>query len=160
MTTVRPAAPGDAAQLHEVSQEAILRSAAGHYEPGPLQAWAGRRSVAGHERMVERTTVYVAEDAGRIAGFVAVALEPGHGLVAGEVDQLFVRPEAGGRGIARLLLTEAERAARAAGLTELGTHASWRAVPVFERHGFTRLETETVRVGDHELTRARMRKPL
>ena len=158
--TVRPAVAGDAAELHALSAEAILRSAAEHYTDEQLRAWAGRRSVQGHERMIERTTAFVATDQDRIVGFATVALGDEHGLVPGEVDQLFVRPDAGGRGVARLLLSTVERTARDAGLTELVTHASWRAVPVFQRHGFEPVEVETVTVGDQDLTRALMRKPL
>jgi putative acetyltransferase len=159
---VRPAVVGDAGELHALSAAAILESAAEHYSEQQLRAWVGRRSVQGHVRMIERTAAYVAvdEDADRIAGFATVALDGAHGLVPGEVDQLFVRPESGGRGAARLLLSEVERAARAAGLSELVTHASWRAVPVFQRHGFVPIAVETVSVGDQELTRARMRKAL
>jgi putative acetyltransferase len=158
--TVRPAVVGDSAELYALSEEAILRSATEHYTDQQLRAWAGRRSVQGHVRMIERTAAFVATEQDRIVGFATVALDDGHGLVPGEVDQLFVRPDAGGRGVARLLLSTVERTARAAGLTELVTHASWRAVPVFRRYGFEPVEVETVAVGDQELTRALMRKPL
>ena len=47
-----------------------------------------------------------------------------------------------------------------AGPLELITHASWRAVPVFQRLGFRQVEVETVHVGDQVLTRALMRKRL
>jgi putative acetyltransferase len=157
---VRPAVVGDAAELHALSEAAILESAAEHYSEQQLRAWVGRRSVQGHARMIERTAAYVAVDQDRIAGFATVSLDGAHGLTPGEVDQLFVRPESGGRGVARLLLSEVERAAREAGLAELVTHASWRAVPVFQRHGFVPIAVETVSVGDQELTRARMRKAL
>ena len=157
---MRPAVAGDAAEMHALSAAAILESAAEHYSEQQLQAWVGRRSVQGHERMIERTAAFVALDEDRIAGFATVALDGAHGLTPGEVDQLFVRPESGGRGVARLLLSEVERVARDAGLTELVTHASWRAVPVFQRHGFVPIAVETVSVGDQELTRARMRKSL
>ena len=158
--TVRAAVVGDAAELHALSSAAILQSAAEHYTEEQLQAWAGRRSVEGHERMIERTTAFVAVNEDRIAGFATVALDGAHGLVPGEIDQLFVHPDLGGRGVARLLLSTVETAAREAGLTELVTHASWRAVPVFQRHGFTPLQVETVSAGNQELTRAFMRKPL
>lgn len=159
-TTVRPALVDDAAELQELSTEAILRSAAEHYTEAQLQAWAGRRSVQAHVRMIERTTAFVATDQDRIVGFATVALDDRHGLAPGEVDQLFVRPDAGGRGVARRLLSTVEQTARAAGLTELVTHASWRAVPVFQRLGFAPVEVETATVGAQELTRALMRKPL
>jgi putative acetyltransferase len=158
--TVRPAVVDDAAELHALSQEATLQSAASHYTESQLRAWARRRSVEGHVGMIERTTAFVAEEEGRAVGFATVALAPAGGLVAGEVDQLFVRPDSGGRGVARLLLSAVERAARDAGLTDLVTHASWRAVPVFKRHGFVQAEVETVPVGDQQLTRALMHKPV
>ena len=158
--TVRAAVPQDAAELHTLSEEAILTSAAEHYSEEQLRAWADRRSVEGHARMIERTTAFVATGEDRIAGFATIALVAGHGLAAGEIDQLFVHPAFGGRGVARLLLSTVERAAREAGLTQLVTHASWRAVPVFQRLGFVPIEVETVSAGDQELTRALMRKSL
>jgi len=95
--TVRSAVVGDAAELHALSEEAILRSAASHYTESQLRAWAGRRSVEGHVRMIERTAVFVVAEEGRAVGFATVALASGGGLLAGEVDQLFVRPDSGGR---------------------------------------------------------------
>jgi putative acetyltransferase len=60
--------------------------------------------------------------------------------------------------VARLLLGAIEQAAAGTGVTELLTHASWRAAPVFERLGFRRVEVETVHVADQVLTRVLMRK--
>jgi putative acetyltransferase len=110
--------------------------------------------------MIEETHAVVAVDGAVVAGFASVALEARGGLQRGEVDQLFVHPDSGGRGAARLLLTAVEDAARAAGIPELVTHASWRAAPVFHRLGYRQVQTETVRVDDQELTRALMRKLL
>nr|WP_255371682.1 GNAT family N-acetyltransferase [Cellulosimicrobium sp. CUA-896] len=55
----------------------------------------------------------------------------------GLVDMLFVDPRAGGRGVARALLTAVQADARARGIVELRTLASRSARPVFERLGFT-----------------------
>jgi putative acetyltransferase len=157
----RPAVPEDAEALYSLSLAAIRQAAAGHYTGAQLEAWAATRSVAGHRRMIERTTAFVAVDEhGDVAGFATLALQPVDRLAAGEVDQLFVGPEHGGRGAARLLMAEVEAAARAAGLARLVTHASWRAVPVFERLGFVQVEVETVPLGGEVLTRALMRKDL
>jgi putative acetyltransferase len=155
--TVRRAVDADATALHELSLRAIRSSAAAHYGERQLDAWTARRTVEGHRWMVQRTVVLVAVDAGTVLGFAAVALEPVGELRAGEVDQLFVAPEAGGRGVARALLTAVAATARAAGLTELVTHASWRAVPVFERLGYQRVEVETVRLDGVPLTRVLLR---
>ncbi|WP_181428599.1 GNAT family N-acetyltransferase [Modestobacter versicolor] len=133
--------------------------AATHYSPAQVEAWASTRTVSRHRRMIRETTVLVADDAAdRVGGFASIALAATGQLERGEVDQLFVAPEHGGRGVARLLLDAIELAAARAGVSDLLTHASWRAVPVFERRGFRHVEVETVHIGDQVLTRALMRR--
>jgi putative acetyltransferase len=156
----RPARPDEAQALHDLSVAAIRRSAAGYYTAAQLEAWVSRRSVEGHRWLIENALTVVGLVAGRPAGFVTVALEAVGDLEPGEVDQLFVHPDHAGRGVARLLLAQADSAARAAGLRELVTHASHRARPVFEADGWRRRETETVTVGAQELTRTRMTRAL
>jgi putative acetyltransferase len=48
-------------------------------------------------------------------------------------------------------------AAREAGLTDLVTHASWRAAPVFERLGYRRVEVETLDLDGVPISRVLMR---
>lgn len=143
--------------MHALSLSAIHRSAAEHYEDRQLSAWAARRTVEAHRGMIADTTALVAVVGGQVVGFATVALEPVGALVAGEVDQLFVDPSFGGRGVARALLTAVAAAAREAGLAELVTHASWRAAPVFERLGYLREQEETVHLDGVPITRVRMR---
>jgi putative acetyltransferase len=157
---IRAATAQDAPILLQLSLDSIRGSAAEHYAQPQLHAWAGRRSLQQHRQMIDSTATYVAADGDRIAGFVSVALTEMPGLDPGEVDQLFVHPDYGGRGVGRLLLTTVEAAARGAGLPTLTAHASWRAVPVFERLGYTRTAVETVRLGDEALTRVHMYKLL
>jgi putative acetyltransferase len=104
-----------------------------------------------------RRPAFVAVVDGRPAGFATVALRPVAALVAGEVDQLYVDPSCGGRGVARALLTAVATAAREAGLTDLVTHASWRAAPVFELLGYRRVEVETLELEGVPITRVLMR---
>ena len=155
---VRPASPADAVVLAELSRAAIEASEV--YTLAQRVAWASRRSVAAHLRFIEVTRVLVASVDGVVAGFASVALAPVDGLVAGEVDQLFVDPASGGRGVARALLSAVESTARSSGLASLVTHASWRAVPVFERAGFRQVEVESVLLDGEVLTRALMLKSL
>jgi putative acetyltransferase len=157
---VRPAREDDAGALYRLGLAASEHSAAGHYDERQRTAWAARRSVEGHARMIRETTTLVAEVGGEPAGFAGVALRAVGGLQAGEVDQLFVDPRHGGRGVARALLDAVAAAASAAGLTELVTHASWRAVPVFEALGYRRVEVETVELDGVVLTRALMRRSI
>jgi putative acetyltransferase len=157
---VRRAREADASAMCRLSIDAITRSAAGTYDEQQRAAWAARRTLEGHRWMVRETTAVVALVGEEIAGFATVALQPVAALQAGEVDQLFVSPGHGGRGVAVLLLDAVAAAAAAAGLPELVTHASWRAVPVFERAGYRRIAVEAVDVDGVTLTRALMRRPL
>jgi putative acetyltransferase len=154
--TVRCAGSEDASALCESSRRAILGSAAAHYASDQLKVWAARRTVASHLWMVRNTHVLIAEVDQELAGFCSVALRPVGALQAGEVDQVFVSPDHGGRGVARILLSQAASAGRDAGLTRLVTHASWRAVPVFERLGYQRVLVETVDLDGVSLTRVLM----
>ncbi|MGY1741639.1 MULTISPECIES: N-acetyltransferase family protein [unclassified Blastococcus] len=157
---VRPARREDAAVLAAISRAAIEVSAAGHYTPAQRAVWQRRRTEEAHARYIETTVVLVAEIGAEPAGFASVAVEAVDGLVPGEVDQLFVAPAAGGRGVARALLAGVEDVARAHGLPALVTHASWGAAPVFARYGYRQVEVETVDLDGEELSRARMEKAL
>jgi putative acetyltransferase len=149
---VRRGGPGDAEPIFRLSLEAIRTSAAAHYTPAQLGAWASRRTLAAHQRMIEETVLFVAVVDGRVAGF--------SNLVVAEslLDHLFVAPSAGGRGVARALVTRVSEAAVDAGLDEVHTHASWRAAPVFERLGYERLEVEVVDIDGEQLSRVHMRR--
>ena len=157
---VRPAREEDAEALHTLSSAAIARSAAGHYDQRQRAAWAGRRTQEGHRWMIRETTTFVAVAGEEFAGFASVALHPVGELQAGEVDQLFVAPRLGGRGVARLLLDAVTAAAAEAGLRELPTHAAWRAVPTVEALGYCRCQTGKVQLGGVELTRAVVRRAI
>lgn len=150
----------DAPALATLSRAAITVSAATHYTTSQLAAWARRRTVTAHERMITETHVIVAETDTGIAGFASVALHPIGSLVAGEVDQLFVHPTYTGHGVAGLLLEAIETRAREAGLDRLVTHASLRAAAIFARAGYQTEYEETVRLDDEVLARFLMRKRL
>jgi putative acetyltransferase len=151
---LRRGTPGDAQALYELSLRAIDGSAAEHYSAQERAAWASLRSVAGHARMIAETHLLVAEVDGVVAGFAN--LEADSGLV----DQLFVDPGCGGRGVARSLLAALEAHAVSLGLPTLVSHASRRAVAVFEVCGYTRVELEQVTVAGLVLERFHVRKDL
>ena len=77
--------------------------------------------------------VFVAEFAGRIAGFAA--------LLGGELDGLFVEPELWRRGIGETLVTHAAHLARQRGLA-LTVTANPAALEFYQRCGFS-IEGET-----------------
>lgn len=90
----------------------------------------------------------VAEDRGQVIGSVMLypASATAYGDLAGAVDSPEVRlvavaPEARGRGVARALMNECIRRARAAGATSLGLHTSRSmraAIALYARMGFER----------------------
>jgi putative acetyltransferase len=138
---VRRATAADARAVHSLRQRAIRESTAGLYEPDAVEAWAAGSSEHDVRRKIAATDGFVAVCDGEVVGWAA--------LDGSVVDQLYVRPDHGGRGVARRLYAEVEDHARAQGLTELTAVASLRAAPVFLALGFT----ETARVsrgfGDH-----------
>jgi ribosomal protein S18 acetylase RimI-like enzyme len=107
----------------------------------------GEASLAETEERLARTggLTLVAEMDGRVVGHLALTFETGPAYVRAEeqpyayVAVLYVEPAQRGRGIARALLSEAERSAVARGFTQLmvsvqsGNAAAERA---YDRFGF------------------------
>jgi putative acetyltransferase len=124
--------PDDVEVTFGVFQAAIRQTAAAVYGPNEVEAWAGptRTDLGGWDVGRRRASTLVAEVDDTVVGFTDL-------LPDGLVDMLFVHPAAGGRGIARALLTVIKLEARARGITELRTFASRSAQPTFERLGFT-----------------------
>lgn len=144
----------DAEAILRLSLEAIGTSAAQFYSADELAAWSGRRTLEAHRRMLDSTVLLVAELDGHLAGFANLEVE------TCTIDQLFVAPAAGGRGVARALLEALEQEAVAAGLTRMDARASWRAVGVFERLGYERVAVEIVELDGQRLGRVHVRRAL
>ncbi len=129
---VRRATTGDAAAVRDVIERAIRGSAASLYSPTQIEAWASGGSRHGVHRMIEETVSFVAEADGAVVGFT--------NLDGGDVDQLYVDPEVGGRGVARAPYGAVEEEARRRRIRTPTATASLRAVPAFVRFGFAALE--------------------
>jgi putative acetyltransferase len=125
---VRRATVDDGRAIAVLKASAIRVSAAGYYPASALEAWASSVSVEAIERAVATTTAYLAVTDHGIVGYC--------NLMGDEVDQLYVRPDHGGRGVARLLYEHVEAAAVDRGIERLPATASLRSAPVFLRFGF------------------------
>lgn len=128
---VRPAAIEDADAILAARRRAIRGSPAGLYAADELEAWARGGSADAIRRRIETTAAFVAVVGTRVVGWAA--------LDGDEVDQLYVDPDHGGRGVARRLYAAIEVLAEARGAQQLTAIASLRAIPVFQRFGFTEL---------------------
>jgi putative acetyltransferase len=119
-----------------------------------LKAWApGLPALEEwHARMAGHRTL-VAEEGDEVVGFAE--LEDG-----GRLDMLYVRKDAVGRGVGRLLYNAIEREARGQGLGWLFTEASITARPFFERRGFRVVREQMVSRRGVSLTNFVMRKDL
>jgi putative acetyltransferase len=129
--SIRPYTPADSAATWQVFYDAIHGTASRDYTLPQVQAWAPERTnLDGWHQVRSAAHTLVACLDETVVGFSDVTDD-------GEVDMLFVHPDAGGRGVARVLLTQVLRHAVAAGHRRLVTHASLTSRPVFERFGFT-----------------------
>jgi N-acetylglutamate synthase-like GNAT family acetyltransferase len=126
---IRRATATDAPAVHALRQRAIRESTAGLYDAHAVEAWATGSSEADVRRKIAATTGFVAVRDCEVVGWAA--------LEGSVVDQLYVRPDHGGSGVARALVGIVEEQARASGVAELTAVASLRAAPVFARLGFS-----------------------
>jgi ribosomal protein S18 acetylase RimI-like enzyme len=115
--------------------------------PGPMDDDYATRIAAGEAMVVE--------DGGAILALLVTERHADHLLL----DNLAVAPAAQGRGLGRLLVAEAERQARAAGLARirLYTHALMASnIGLYERAGFAMV----ARVSEKGFDRIYMERPV
>ncbi|WP_414715097.1 GNAT family N-acetyltransferase [Stackebrandtia sp.] len=127
---VRAYEPRDAEATWQTFLHAVRQTASADYTPRQILAWAPDTVDAdAWNQTRSRAHTFVATIDDRVVGF-------GDVTATGLVDMLFVHPDAGGRGVARVLVDAVIGKARELGLERLHTHASRTARPVFERFGF------------------------
>ena len=126
----------------------------GDYTGEQVRAWAPKvpEPANWHARMSGRHT-FVAEENEEILGFAELE-ENGH------LDMLYVRRDAGGRGIGTRLCDAAERRAGSIGVRTVFTEASITAQPFFEGRGFVTLHRNDLVVRGAALTNYSMEKAL
>jgi GNAT superfamily N-acetyltransferase len=147
VTAIRDARPGDRGAIETVTLAAYEQYAAALTPP----RWAMyRQSIQATLADVEPAAQIVAEDGGALVGtvllFPAGAVMASRGgasitLECPEVRLLAVAPAARGKGVARRLMEECIRRARAAGAPALTLHTAdimAAAMRLYERMGFAR----------------------
>lgn len=126
--TIRPATPADLRAIHDLHLSNWRAAYRALLPDATLEGDAARYLAARWGRgALRRDGVFVADDGGALAGFIALISAPeGHMYV----DNLHVAPEARGRGLSRALMAMAATlaAARPVRLTVLDGNTQARAV--------------------------------
>jgi putative acetyltransferase len=128
---IRRALPPDADAVSRVNERAIRLSAGSKYSSAQIKAWASPVSVRCAAAMIQNTITFVGVVDGQVVAFASLVLPDG------VIDQLYVDPDVGGRGLARALCRVVEAEAATHGLGEVTTTASLLAAPALARFGYT-----------------------
>lgn len=114
---VRPAAPGDAAELSDVHRQAWTYCYSGLIPHKPLSAMLERRDQVWWRKATRGpASVLVVDVGGTIAGYATLGLNRSKNLAYdGEIYEIYMRPEYQGVGLGHALFHESRRA-----LTSLG----------------------------------------
>ncbi|MEV7185496.1 GNAT family N-acetyltransferase [Kitasatospora sp. NPDC093102] len=127
---IRPARPEEAALLAGI---ALRAKAYWGYDEAFMAAC--REELVVDAGVIERSATMVAEDGGRVLGFVSLSGAP----PTGSLDLLFVEPESIGRGIGRALFEQTRSLAVALGLHRLTIDSDPNAEPFYLAMGATRI---------------------
>jgi ribosomal protein S18 acetylase RimI-like enzyme len=132
LLNIRRAHPGEAEQL---SALALRSKAHWNYDPDFLDAC--RKELTLNAEFIDKSCVYVVEEAGRVAGFYAVRLcaESGGGVL----DFLYVEPESIGMGYGKGLWDHAIETARKLGLSSFTLDADPNAEAFYRAMGAERI---------------------
>lgn len=149
---IRPYRDSDAAALARVFREAILVTAADHYDADQRRAWSAAADDPAFPADLAKGLTMVAEWQQETAGFAQ--------LVDDRITLIYVHPDTARLGIATLLYQHLEDEARIQGREQLVTEASQVAHDFFLFLGFQPDAEETVQRDGVALTRWRMHKPL
>lgn len=151
--TIRTAYSDDYDTVANVMYDAV-RHGRSAYSQAQRQAWMpAPRSGVEWSRRLDSQTVFVAETSAQVVGFMSLAEK-------GYIDLAYIRPNAQGTGLFRLLFQTVENHAIQAGERRLWVHASHNARPAFTAMGFSLIRKESVEIDDQTLERFVMEKRL
>jgi predicted N-acetyltransferase YhbS len=132
---IRPADVTDASQIHDLHKRSVRRLCAKSYSPSQIDGWLNDRSPGGYVQSIVRGEMFVAEQDGRLIGFV-------HAL-PGRIIALFVDPDFIGRGIGSALLQEGVELALKANHGKVTLESTLNATTFYERFGFREVARKT-----------------
>ena len=125
------------------------------YTQQQVDAWAsendGTSRLESWKQSMSSNDCYVAWIGNKIVGFSDMSPK-------GYLDRLYVHKDFQGQGVASALLSQIEKEARKAGLTELYTDSSITATPFFESNGYQVIQAQRVERNGVALINFRMLK--
>ena len=124
----RRATRDDAGRLFELRRESILQLAPRGMSVEQAQTWAAKMTMAGMEKRIQETEIWVAELDGPIVGWVSIADD--------YLDGLYTDPKFEKLGIGTALLGLAENLMRERGIQTVRADASWNAEEYYLRRGY------------------------
>ena len=152
---VRRARPEDSEAIGRMHVASIRELCGGHYSAEKIEAWARPRKSEFYVKAIEGKEFYVAEEGAEIIGFGTL------NQTNGEVEAVYVHPQAVRRGIGMKLLRTLEERACELGLRSLHLCASLNGIAFYERAGFVRQRDTSHRLpGGVEIPCALMFKEL
>ncbi|WP_297366485.1 GNAT family N-acetyltransferase [Acidocella sp.] len=122
---LRPAQAGEGQVLFDITKAATEAKAGAFYRPEQVRGWMAGCDARAYEAAIAGGGVRVAAHEGAVLGFVEA--------VPGLIRRLYVRPEAMGQGLGRLLL---EAGCQMAGPGVVRLEATLHAAGFYARCGF------------------------
>lgn len=140
---IREAELADSEALYEAHKDSVQNLCAGAYSEAHLAVWFEGRSPEIYRPAIEAHQIWLAEQHGRILGFV--------GFAPGEVTVLFVRKEAAGLGIGKHLFALGAAKAESGFPGPLTVVATQNSQLFYQARGFLPVEEQTFVRGNPEM---------
>jgi GNAT superfamily N-acetyltransferase len=137
---IRAARREDAPAIYATHKASFITLCATHYPREVLQRFFANKTIEGYYPAIDRGEMFVCERSTAIAGF-------GH-AVPGEVEAVFVHPDAIRQGVGTALLKHAIQCARNGHSGPIRVVATLNAQPFYEKHGFSETRRYAVSRGD------------
>lgn len=139
---IRPGRRDDIQTIYDVHRGSVETLCADHYSTRQIELWLAGRGPDNYVAAVDAGRLHVAEQGGRIVGFVEYAPP--------EITKLFVVPDAASMGVGQALLEIGVDRARRDGSGPVVLEATLNAVSFYERFGFVTVGADTYSHGSEE----------
>jgi putative acetyltransferase len=154
MIEITPYRTGVCADLHRIFFDTVRTINIRDYNQAQVEAWAPSDSdLLSWEARIESIKPYLATLNGEIAGFADLQED-------GYIDMFFCRADMQGMGVGGALMSRLIEEAQSRSIAILYSNVSITARPLFERFGFTILNSQEVHVGGQILLNYKMEMAL